>query len=206
MIISALRQLSPGRIRLEFEDGESIVSTLAVVTDMRLYSGRDLSREELNELKLSSGFALARDQALEMLGRRMMSRKELEDKLKRKGQDEATAAAVADWLEAQRLLDDESYAAALARHYSAKGYGPGRLRQELARRGIDRELWQDAAQAMPQRDDKLDRFISLRLKDPKDPDQVRRVTAALYRRGFGYQQIREALERFDAQAEPEELP
>ena len=33
------------------------------------------------------------------------------------------------WLEEKGFLDEEAYAAALAGHYSARGYGAGRLKQ-----------------------------------------------------------------------------
>ena len=54
MVISALRQTSPGRLTVCFEDGEELKSTLGVVTDMRLYSGRDLDDDTLEELRLAS--------------------------------------------------------------------------------------------------------------------------------------------------------
>ena len=48
---------------------------------------------------------------------------------------------------------------------------------------------------------KIDKFIASRLKDPNDRDQRRKVSAALYRRGFSWEEIRSALRRFDAQTE-----
>ena len=96
------------------------------------------------------------------------------------------------------LIDDASYAAAVARHYSAKGYGPGRIRSELSRRGIDRDMWDEVLDAAPRDDSKIDKFISSRLTDPEDRDQVRKVSAALFRRGYSWEDIREALNRFSA--------
>ena len=130
-----------------------------------------------------------------------MSEKELVDKLIRKGEDEETARDCARWLREEGFLNDESYAATVARHYAAKGYGPGRVRAELSRRGVDRELWDDTLQAMPENTDKLDRFIAARLTDPEDRDQVRKVSAALYRRGYSWEEIRSALRRFNAETE-----
>ena len=202
MRITAIRQTAPGRLTVAFEDGTEIKSTLSAVTDLRLYSGRDLDEEEMEALRLSSGRALAREKALELLSRRPMSRQELKSKLIQKGQEEDTAEYCAAWLCDNGLLDDESYAAAVTRHYAAKGYGPGRIRGELSRRGVDRELWDEALDQMPDSSGKLDKFIAARLKDPEDRDQVRKVTAALYRRGHSWEDIRAALRRFDA--EPEE--
>ena len=98
-------------------------------------------------------------------------------------------------------MDDESYAQALGRHYAAKGYGPGRLKAELSKRGIDRELWDDTLESMPVNQQKIDKFISARLRDPEDREQIRKVSAALLRRGHSWEEIRAALERFNAEAE-----
>ena len=201
MLITAIRQTAPGRLTVAFEDGTELKSTLSAVTDLRLYSGRDLDEEEMEALRLSSGRSLAREKALELLSRRPMSRQELKSKLIQKGQEEDTAEYCAAWLCDNGLLDDESYAAAVTRHYAAKGYGPGRIRGELSRRGVDRELWDDTLEAIPENTDKLDRFIAARLTDPEDRDQVRKVSAALYRRGYSWEEIRSALRRFNAETE-----
>lgn len=199
--ISAIRQTSQGRLTVCLSGGEEIQSTLGVVTDLRLYSGRELDGDELAALRLASSRALAREKALELLSRRPMSRKELKGKLMDKGQDEETAEFCAAWLEERGFLNDESYAAAVARHYAAKGYGAGRIRSELSRRGIDRELWDGALEQLPEPDAKLDRFISARLKDPEDRDEVRKISGALYRRGYSWEEIRSALRRHSAETE-----
>ena len=200
-IVSAMRQTSPGRVTVTLCGGEEIKTTLNVVTDLRLYSGRELDEEELKELYRASRSALARNRAMELLSRRPMSEKELVDKLIRKGEDEETARDCARWLREEGFLNDESYAAAVARHYAAKGYGPGRVRAELSRRGVDRELWDGTIEAMPENTEKLDRFIAARLTDPEDREQIRKVSAALYRRGYSWEEIRSALRRFNAETE-----
>lgn len=200
-IVSAMRQTSPGRVTVTLCGGEEIKTTLNVVTDLRLYAGRELDGEELKELRAASRSALARNRAMELLSRRPMSEKELIDKLIRKGEDEETAADCARWLRENGFLNDESYAAAVARHYAAKGYGPGRVRAELSRRGVDRELWDGTVEAMPENSEKMDRFIAARLTDPEDREQVRKVSAALYRRGYSWEEIRSALRRFNAETE-----
>lgn len=201
MQITDIHQTSPGRLTVTLAGGDEIKSTLGVVTDMRLYSGREMDPAAVSELKSASLRALARERALEYLSRRPMSCAELKKKLIEKGEDEDVAEYCVGWLSEHGLIDDESYAAAVARHYAAKGYGPGRVRTELSRRGIARELWDGALDAMPENVDKLDRFISSRLHDPDDRDEVRRVSQALFRRGYSWDEIRRALERHRASAD-----
>ena len=195
MLITGIRQTSPGRLTVGLDDGSEVKTTLGVVTDMRLYAGRELDGEAVNALKTASARALARERAIEYVSRRAMSRAELKKKLIEKGEDEDTAEYCAAWLAEHSLIDDERYAAAVARHYAAKGYGAGRVRAELSRRGIDRELWDGAVGAMPAGDGKIDKFISSRLHDPDDRDEVRKLSQALYRRGYSWEEIRSALER-----------
>ena len=199
MIISTIKQNSPSSLSVILEDGEEIKTTLGVVTDLRLFSGRDLDEAALEALRLESRRALARDRALAIVSQRQMSRRELGGKLRDKGVDEETAAWCVDWITEHGFIDEEAYAAAIARHYAAKGYGEGRVRQELMRRGIPRELFDDAFAAMPEGDEKLDRFIAARLRDPDDRDEVRKLSAALYRRGYSGEEIREALRRHKAE-------
>ncbi len=196
MLITALRQTASDRFTVALADGSEIRSSLGVVTDLRLFIGKDLDEEELAAFKRDSSRSLARDTALELVSRRLMSRREVLGKLLQKGADEDAAEYAADWLREHGFLNDESYAAAVARHYAAKGYGPGRVRSELGRRGVDRELWDEALEQMPAADGKLHQFIAARLKDPNDREQLRRIGAALFRRGYSWEEIRTALRRY----------
>lgn len=201
MTVTAIRQDGPEHLRVVLDGGEEIASTLGAVTALRLFVGRELDEEALEELRAESVRALARERALTLVSRRQMSAKELKDKLRQKGVDPETAAWCADWLTERGLLDEEAYAAAVVRHYAAKGCGAGRVRAELSRRGIPRELAEDALAAMPEAEEKLDRLIAAKLRDPNDRGEVRRLSASLYRRGFSAEEIRSALRRVSADYE-----
>ncbi len=201
MTVTAIRQTSPGRLIVSFDNGEELRSTLGAVTELRLYSGRELDEAEFEAFRSLSARSLARERALELISRRSMSRKELMDKLISKGEAEDVAEYCAGWLEENGFIDEERYAQQIARHYAAKGYGAGRVRAELSRRGLDRELWDTAMAAMPAGDEKLDRFIASRLKDPEDRDEIRKISSALYRRGYSWEEIRSALARYNAPQE-----
>ena len=195
VLISALHQTSPERVTVALDDGSEIKATLGVVAELRLYAGRRLTEAELQTLRASAALALCKNRGLELLSYRPMSAKELRDKLTEKGEEPAAAEAAVTWLCQQGFLDDARYAGMVVRHYAGKGYGAGRIRQELQRRGVPRELWDEALTELPESDDKLDRFIASRLKDPSNRAQVQKVSAALYRRGFSWEEIRAALAR-----------
>ena len=140
----------------------------------------------------------AKEKALALLDKRDYSRAELLRKLAEKDFDEAEATEAVDRLVELGFVDDARYAPIIVRHYAAKGYGPQRVRQELQKRGIPKELWDEALAEMPEQDDTLDRLIRSKLggKEPSK-ENLSRVSAALQRRGYGWQEIREAIERLN---------
>ena len=135
-----LKQTAPERFLARFDTGEEVRTTLAVVTDFHLRSGKELTSPELDALRAASERSRCRQRALRIIGARAMSVKELTDRLKEKGESPENAEDAAAWLQELHLLDDAQYAAMCVRHYAAKGYGAGRIRSELYRRGIPREL------------------------------------------------------------------
>ena len=145
-----LKQTAPERFLARFDTGEELRTTLAVVTDYHLSCGKELTEAELDTLRAASERSRCRQRALRIIGARAMSVKELTDRLKEKGESPENAEDAAAWLQEMHLLDDAQYAAMCVRHYAAKGYGAGRIRSELYRRGIPRELWDDALALLPE--------------------------------------------------------
>lgn len=196
MVISSLHRTSAEHVTVCFEDGTEVPSTMGVIAEMMLYSGKMLDEPETEHLHRLSERALVLEKAINLLSYSRMSSRELRNKLVHKGIETDTAEAVVEKLQDLRLLDDAEYAAAVARHYTAKGYGAARIRAEFSRRGIDRDLWEEALESAPQSDEKIDRFVQAKLKDPHDRDQVRKVSAALARRGYSWEEIRSAIARY----------
>ena len=199
--IKSLRQTSPERISLELSTGEEIKATMGLAAELRLFAGKVLEEQELETLRSSAALALCKNHGMELLSYRPMSAKELREKLVQKGETAENTEAAVDWLQSRGFLDDERYSGMVVRHYAGKGYGAGRIRQELQRRGVARELWDEALKEMPEQEDKLDKFLSSRLKDPGDRAQVQKVSAALLRRGYSWEEIQAALARFRADIE-----
>ena len=199
--IKSLRQTSAERVSIEMDSGEEIKASLSLIAELRLYAGKTMEEQELQALRSSAGLALCKTRAVELLSYRPMSAKELRDKLQQKGEAPENAEAAAAWLQEKGLLDDGRYAGMVVRHYAGKGYGQGRIRQELQRRGIPRDLWEEALEQLPEQEDEITSFLRSRLRDPEDRSQVQKVSAALIRRGFSWEEIRAALARFRADGE-----
>lgn len=200
--LTDLKQTGPERFLARFDNGEELRTTLAVVTELSLYSGRTLTEDELSAVRDASARSRCRQRALRIIGARAMSVKELTDRLKEKGESPENAEDAAQWLLDMRLLDDAQYAAMCVRHYAAKGYGPGKIRNELYRRGIARELWDEALEELPEQDDRIDALLRRKLKsDTPDRAELRKAADYLYRRGFGHDEIHAALARYSELSE-----
>ena len=147
----------------------------------------------------------AKERALALLDRRDYSRAELLKKLLEKGVDEAEATQAVDRLAELGFVDDARYAPIVVRHYAAKGYGARRVQQELARRGIPKELWDQAMEQMPAQDDTIDRLPRSRLRGVEaDRAALKRASDFLLRKGYGWDEIKSALERYHADIEDED--
>ncbi|MGM9521323.1 MAG: regulatory protein RecX [Oscillospiraceae bacterium] len=181
---------------VELTGGESIKANVAIIADFSLYSGCELTDEEYEELKAAASRMNAKARALRILGTRSLSKKELYDRLVEKGETEEDSAEAVDILEALGFLDDSEYAASIVRHYSQRGYGAGRIKNELYRRGVPRELWDEALSDMPEDTEAIDALIARRLgSGSTDRKELKRTTDMLLRRGFSWEQIKSALRR-----------
>ena len=206
MTVSAINRTSSGRYTIVLEDGREIKSTLNAVSDLMLYTGKELEEQELNELISVSERSVMLQKAIDCVSRRQMSVKELRDKLIEKGAGDAVADYCIDRLISLKLLNDEAYAASVVRHYSSAGYGTARIRSELKHRGIERDLWDTAFDSMETDDfsSQIDSIIKKKLHNPKDSDAVKKVSAYLFRRGYSWDEIRSSLSRFEIETEQEE--
>lgn len=192
-----------GRWLLTFEDGTKLKLTDREMVDFSLYQGLDVPEAALEQLKDAAGASQARRRAANILSARPLSRAELEKRLIEKGESPAHAAAACDDLERLGYLDDGQYAKNLAQYYVNRGYGPRKVRDELYRRGVPRELWDEVLEGLEQNDGALDRFVSSRLGRVENPDRkdLKRVSDALMRRGYAWSDISAALRRYTDQIE-----
>ena len=182
------------RILVYLEGGDLLRITESELLHFGLYAGLDIDGETVVELKKSAARSEARVRAANMISARPLSKKELSRKLREKGAADEDADAAADWLEEIGALDDAGYAAMLVRHYSAMGYGEGRLHDELYRRGVPKELWDEAITQAPEASAVIERVIAQRTKGkPLDEKGRKRLSDMLLRRGFSWSDVKAAM-------------
>lgn len=195
-------QRKKGRFLVKLENGDILRVTEEELLRFGLRRGLELDGETWEALRASARTSSAKAQAASIIGSRALSRRELEKRLVRKGNDEADAQAAADWLEDVGAVDDAAYAAAVVRDYGRRGYGPAKVREELRRRGVPRELWDAAMEELPDSGAVLDALIQKKCRgELSDPREIKRVSDSLLRRGFSWGEVRSALSRYTELAE-----
>ncbi len=193
------------------DDGSLLRVTENEVVSFALYEGMELTDEDYDSLTEQAGESTVRGKALDLIAAKPMSRRELVDRLTRsRNRDKPPVATpeqaqrTADWLEELGYLNDAEYARTVVRHYSAKGYGDRKLRDELFRREVPRDLWEEALREAQAPEEGVDAFLHSRFKG-RSPDQkeLKRASDALARRGYRWNEIREGLNRYGAEIEEE---
>lgn len=182
------------------EDGACLKITEQELLDFGLRPGDELDGGTLERLREAAGVSSVKVTAADLVGKRAMSRRELEKKLQEKGASQAEARYAAEWLEAIGAIDDRDYAALLARHCGQMGWGPARVREKLREKGVPRDLWDEALEELPEAGGQIDAFLAGKLRDrTPDPREKKRLTDALLRRGFAWGDVRAAWRRRGAE-------
>ena len=134
--------------------------------------------------------SVARTILLDQLAGRARSRRELADKLRKRGVPDDLAGRLLDRFEEVGLVDDAAFAQAwVSGRHEARGLAPRAIAQELRRKGVDDEV---AREALDQLDDDQQETTArsmvrkkLRSLDRFDADtRTRRLVGMLARKGY----------------------
>lgn len=202
MTVAEVRQSHGERCYVVFSDGSIVKTTLNVILEFHVKSGAVLADDDYSRFVSASTLARCKLRALRIIGTRPMSVKELRDRLADKGETAENAEACTLWLQDMGYLDDGKYAGMVVRHYAAKGYGRAKIKNELFRRGIPREMWDAALCELPEQDETIDRLLRARLRGTSpDRQAIKKASDALLRRGFSWEEIKSALYRYQSETD-----
>lgn len=196
-----------GRYWVTFDDGSKMGLYRQTVEDFALYSGKELDEQEAEALRTAAGQMSAKMRAVRIVSVASVSRRDLEARLVRKGEDPQQAKEAVVWMEDLHLVDDRATAEQVVSSCISKGYGLARAKQALYEKRIPKEYWDEALADYPDQTEKITAFLKSRLVADSDEKQVRRAVDALIRRGHSYWTIRRALDAlsFDTEDFQEEF-
>jgi len=195
-----------GRYRVSLDDGSVLRLYRQTVEDFGLYAGMELSRAKYTALVEAAGQMSAKMRAVRIVSASSVSKKDLQQRLIRKGEDPQQAKNAVEWMCQLDLVDDRKTAQQIVQRCISKGYGINRARQALYEKQIPRDLWDEALAEYPDKADAITLYLQDHLDENSDRKAVQKAIEALIRRGHNYAQIKRCLNHISCNSEdfPEE--
>ena len=194
LVITELKQgvKNPDRVNVFVDAKFAFSLDVAQVVDYKLKVGREISEDELAELKKASEFGKLYQRTLEWALSRPRSAKETRDylykKVFEKKLDKNYIDNIIEKLISKKYLDDKVFAEWwVENRFVKKGVSSKRLKMELMKKGIASDIINEV---LGGRDDEqvIDKIIIK--KRAKYPDDEKLI-AYLTRQGFSYELARE---------------
>ena len=182
-----------GRYWVTFEDGSRLGLYRQTVEDFGLYTGMELEQDRYEALRSAAGQMSAKMRSVRIVSAASVSKRDLRERLVRKGESEEDAAQAVAWMEELHLIDDRNTAEQVVHSCISKGYGIARAKQALYEKRIPKEYWDEALEDYPDQLDRIESFLRSRLGEDSDDREVKRAIDALIRRGHSYGNIRKVL-------------
>ena len=176
-----------------FSDGSSMRLYRQTVEDFALYTGKEVSDEEMDNLRTAAGEMSAKMRAVRIVSASSVSKRDLEQRLVQKGEDPDQAKEAVQWMSDLKLVDDRQTAEQVVSRCIAKGYGLARAKQALYEKKIPKEYWSEVLIDYPDQTEKIVDFLRSRLGDEPSEKETKRAIDALLRRGHSWNEIRQAL-------------
>jgi len=194
----------PNRVAVRVDGRVAATVSVRSIAVLRLAVGSECDASLLVELERAASDDKAMQQAINRLGRRAMSRGQIERKLAELGYDETTCERVLDRLGDIGLIDDRAFAEALVRQVKRrKPAGAMLLRQKLREKHIPADLIEQVISDTTDVQENVDGAVQLARKRAGTLGHVdattrrRRIYGLLARRGFDPQTINLAMRQLD---------
>lgn len=184
-----------GRYYIKLQDGEILRLYRQTLEDFSLFIGKELSSEELKNLRESAGKMSAKMRAVRIVSASSVSASDLIHRLEQKGETPEDARNAVAWMQDLSLVDDRQTARQIVERCISRGYGRARAKQSLYEKRIPKEYWEEALENYPEQNEKILTFLKQRLLDPQDEKAKKRAIDALLRRGHSWSEIRRAMDK-----------
>ena len=194
-----------GRYIIKFSDGVVMRLYRQTVQDFGLYTGKEITEDQLQALQQAAAKMSAKMRAVRIVTMTNVSKKDLEHRLIQKGEDPEQAREAVKWMADMELLDDRKTAEQIVSRCISKGYGLSRAKQALFEKRIPKDLWEDVLLNYPDQQDYIIAFLESRLSGEYDKRDLQKAVDALIRRGHSFHEIRHGLQKIEASLEEQEL-
>ena len=204
MVITDVFKKQGTRYQVEVDGEYWTILDVEIIVDFHLKKGMEITEELQVEVQRAADYRRGKERALYLLGYRDHCRKDLVDKLS-KNIDRELAEEIADKMEELGFLNDQKYAEKLARHLIlVKKRGERRALQEMALKGIDRDVALEAITLVEPDENLLQELIAQKyLRYLGDEKGRNKVIAALMRLGHDYGDVIRAVDEAEASLKEE---
>ena len=193
---------NPNRVSVFIDEAFAFGVHVDLVVEFELHKGLALDVETQQQMVVADRIRAAREVALVYLGYRARTAHEVQQKLVQSGFEAAVAEDTVVRLHELGYLDDEAYARNYVEaRFRNRGYGPGRLRRDLRRRGVAAGLIDTVLDEMMVQEDLLAAARGHaekrwpRLAAEADPYKRRKkLSDYLVRRGFSFDVVRRVID------------
>lgn len=193
-------------VLIVFDDDSSMLLNYNVFIDSMLRRNDTVDQKFIDELKRKNELHKIKYSALNLLGRRSHSKRELYQKLTKKGFDKILCSNVLEELSEINYIDDEDFAEKYAEEKIKKGKsGINKIKAELIKKGIDKNIIQNIEHKYRSDEEIIENIISLASKKneilKKKETDKRKLKNKLYShllgKGFTSEQVSEAINKLD---------
>jgi regulatory protein len=188
---------NPDRVNV-YLDGKYAFG-LAAIEAVRLKRGQTLTEADIERLQAADDVEQAREKALRFLSNRPRSEWEVRQNLLKAGYGDETIDRVLERLRDVALVDDAAFVRYwLDNRAQFRPKGEVALRQELRRKGVEREVIDAVLEESEHAEDRAALQAALakaaRYRQLSQPEFAQKLGAYLARRGFDYETVREAVQ------------
>lgn len=200
MYITKIEELSKTQKRVWIDESFAFVLYKG---ELRLYGireGEQLKEEVFREITEVVLVKRAKLRCMNLLKARPYTEKQLRDKLKQGGYLEEAVDKALDYVKSYGYVNDEAYAAEYIRCQSASR-SRRKIEEELARKGVEREIVEEAFRQAEEDGDGVDEealartFLAKKHYNPEEADYMeqQKMAAFLFRKGIPGEVIRRVI-------------
>ncbi len=198
MEITALKKDKLHLTRVSLSNGEDVLIDNDVCAVNCLKKGDSLSEDRLNDLIFQSQYERAKSRAVWYLDRKDRTSKDLYNKLCQAGFDKKAAAKVIARLVEVGLIDDRRFAENYAERLMDGNISKREALQKMLQKGVPYDLAKDVLQGLDTDEgEQINALLERKYRSKLMADNgVEKVYAALIRKGFSYDAVKTALNKY----------
>ncbi len=204
MKIEKVTKKDGNTVVIHMDDGQKMFLAYEVFLKNGLKKNDEISEDRFSSLVTDNQLYHIKQRAFRYLGRRHHSVNELRVKLRQKAYDSELINSVVNDLKEKKFLDDKNFAVLFTEeNISVKKWGKNKLRSELIKRGISREIIDEVLGSLLNGEEQSEnaedlvkkKYKSLRFRK-YDNDKLRvKLLSFLSSRGYDYDVSKNAVDK-----------